>query len=350
MFHVKDNLISGNIVEFVVGKEEAERKENLISKVGNNKIDNFNGAIIQYSLGYSFIEGQAYKDGVPQGKTTRIVRQQRNNSLSGINSNSRETRSTSGTTNRSYTVCYSTYLVTTWPDGSSDWSLMYSYCDSSGSGSETSGGGAGTGYGDPPPPESTDDGDAIPEAKIIYEYINDPCLKSTYNSVTSHDLYNNITNILHNTFGASKDFNIRFVDFNLNNDFLDAKTNAEIWSNGRMDFEVQLNTGSLPNSSKEFAGVTIYHEILHAYLRTTGLEGMLNQHNEMAQSYASKLSSALITAFPTIDPIDAKALAWGGLTGTSAYSAMKANNPAEIDDLEIRNSKHRIHQKGTPCN
>jgi hypothetical protein len=198
-------------------------------------------------------------------------------------------------------------------------------------------------------PNNNDDNDGITEVKDITDDVDDPCLKGTLNSVTSSNLGNGITDILHNTFGGTADFNIHFQDDALNNNMKDGKTHAVIWGSGRMDFDITLNTETLPDASKEFTAATIYHEILHAYLRTTGIIGDL-QHIAMANDYTSKLASSLLSAYPNLDPLDAKALAWGGLEGTPAYDSIRTNHPSEFTDLQSRNAQHRVHTKGTPCN
>lgn len=218
-------------------------------------------------------------------------------------------------------------------------STCQTYC------SNSSGGGGG-GYSEP---GNNDDNDGIAEIKEIIDAVTNACLKSTLNTVISSSLSNNITNILYNTFGGTTDFNIKFADNSLNDDMKDGNTSTTIFTNGRMDFTVTLNTDILPGASKEYTAITIYHEILHAYLRSGGMaSGAGLQHNTMANSYVSGLISSLLSAFPTLDPLDAKALAWGGLQDTPAYDSIRVNHPAEYDDLRVRNSQHRANTKGTP--
>lgn len=69
----------------------------------------------------------------------------------------------------------------------------------------------------------------------------------------------------------------------------------------------------------------------------------------MAINYVIKLTNSLLSAFPSLDPIDAKALSWGGLQNTNAFDSIRSNHPLEYDDLRSRNAQHRIHSKGTPC-
>ena len=199
-------------------------------------------------------------------------------------------------------------------------------------------------------PNNNDDNDGKAETKDVTDNIDDTCIKATFDKITSLNMRNNISDILHNTFGGSKDFNIHFHDDPLGDVMKDGNTVPVIWPSGRMDFDITLNSEVLPNSSREFTAATIYHEILHAYLRTTGLIGNLNHHNSMANDFATKLANALQNAFPGLDPLDAKGLAWGGLDGSAAYDSIRVNHPSELLDLQSRNAQHRVNSKGTPCN
>lgn len=133
------------------------------------------------------------------------------------------------------------------------------------------------------------------------------------------------------------------------NSFL-TKTTPFIYSNGRCDFNITLNTDVLKDASKEFTAATIYHEIVHAYLRTSGVTGYDLQHNAIAAEYESKLESSLKSLFPNLSDLDAKSLSWGGLMDTPAWADFKAKNPSQAQDMEVANSQRRVHTKGTPCN
>jgi len=197
-------------------------------------------------------------------------------------------------------------------------------------------------------PNNNDDNDGVAEIKDITDNVDDPCLKGTLDHVNSSSLGNGITDILYNTFSGTKDFNISFHDNALNNNMKDGKTHSVVWPSGRMDFDITLNTETLPEASKEFTAATIYHEIIHAYLTTNGIIGDL-QHNTMANKYTLKLANSLLSAYPNLDTLDAKALAWAGLEGTPAYDSIMTNHPSEYSDLQLRNSQHRVNSKGTPC-
>lgn len=199
-------------------------------------------------------------------------------------------------------------------------------------------------------PDNNDDQDGKAEIMEITNNINDPCLKATLNNVIDDDIVNKISDILQNTFRAKNDFNINFQDENLNNSMLDGRTNPFFYGTGRIDFNITLNAGVLIDASKEYTAATIYHEIIHAYLITLEVKGQNLHHIYMTEQYVSQLENSLHSLFPNISNLDAKALSWGGLTDTPAWLKFKTDNPLEAQNLEIANSQHRIHSKGTPCN
>jgi hypothetical protein len=199
-------------------------------------------------------------------------------------------------------------------------------------------------------PENNDDNDGKAEVQDITKNVDDPCLSATLDAAIDDNLSNNINEILQNTFNCKTDLNINFLDEDLNNPIKDANTQTISNGKGRLDFNVTLNIGVLPEASKEFTAATIYHEIVHAYLRTGGLTDRNLHEIVIAEKYQSQIESSLHSLFPNISDLDAKALSWGGLMETPAWDKFKTANPKDALDLEVANSKHRIHDKGTPCN
>lgn len=89
---------------------------------------------------------------------------------------------------------------------------------------------------------------------------------------------------------------------------------------------------------------------MHAYLRTTGLTGRNLQENAIAETYQSQLESALLSLFSNLDPTEARALSWGGLTDTPAWANYQSNNPSAALNLQSLNAQHRVNTKRTSCN
>lgn len=199
-------------------------------------------------------------------------------------------------------------------------------------------------------PTNNDDNDNDPEIKDIVKEIDDTCLSATLDAAIIDGLSNNITDLLKNTFGEKSDFNLKFVDEPLNNMMKDGTTRAFMWQNGRLDITVILNTEVLPDASKEFTTATIYHEIIHAYLRTKGVEDKITQENTIANTYQLQIKSALMSLFPSLDPTEATALSWGGLSDTTAWSIYQTANPTDALNLLSLNAQHRVLTKGTGCN
>ncbi len=85
---------------------------------------------------------------------------------------------------------------------------------------------------------------------------------------------------------------------------------------------ITLNRNVTDFASQEFVAVTIYHEVIHAYLTAYfssafAQSGNINDahHQYMAQSCVQYLANALKEMFPGLSDFDSKALAWEGLNG-----------------------------------
>ena len=332
-------ILSGKIIE-VYGKKNyiAENKDNLIEYYTNGQTKNFSLSIIEYDVNYKYLNNAKYENGVKINCTVRVSLNPNINST-----NAQAVTATEG--------CTDWYLITWYSDGSITSDYLFSDCG--GGSGEGYGGddGSGGGSGTPTSPPNNDNGNGKAEIQEITKNVNNPCISGTLNTVISSNLSNNITNILYNTFGGTQDFNINFIDGSLNDYMKDGSTTSYLYSNGRMDFTVTLNTDVLPDASKEYTAATIYHEILHAYLSTAGTPpGTGLQHIAMANDYVSKLTAALMTAFPNLSLLDAQALSWGGLQDTPAFDAIGASDPTLYNNLKAINSQYRVNSKGTPCN
>ena len=203
-------------------------------------------------------------------------------------------------------------------------------------------------------PENNEDFNNIPELKEFKNFIEDPCLAEVFAHVISNSFNNNITNILHNTFNATNDYNLLFMDGNLNDNSLDAYTYPPIpYQNSRIELQIILNTGVLKGASNEYIAATIYHEVIHAYkiARGNGFFGdESTQHQTMALNYLNSMIDFLRNAYPNLTRDEAEALSWGGLERTPIYAFNMRQNPNRMTDLAILNQLHRTKKRGTICN
>lgn len=198
--------------------------------------------------------------------------------------------------------------------------------------------------------EPVDNGDNnYPDVNSIIDSLLSPCLKNTLHSMLLNNYTSQISSMLNTIWGATTDCNIRFLQTDTLPWGVDGITNTTI-SFGIMTQRVRLNQPVLDSASIEYVTTTMFHEVLHAYLNATGQYGNLKNHNTMANQYVNMLSSSLTEHFPSLDPVDVKALAWGGLHDTQAWDSIKVNHPVEYNDLRTRNARHRVHTAGTICN
>jgi hypothetical protein len=96
--------------------------------------------------------------------------------------------------------------------------------------------------------------------------------------------------------------------------------------------------------------VTIYHEIIHAYLGTTKKEEWDNdvQHNTMTSNYYLNLiKGVLMIRFPSISTNNATALRLAGLSDTPYYVNLSRLQKDTVDET-IENYKNKTN--GTYCN
>ncbi|HEU0226912.1 MAG TPA: SprT-like domain-containing protein, partial [Arachidicoccus soli] len=149
----------------------------------------------------------------------------------------------------------------------------------------------------------------IPDANSnAVNNITDDCLKALVQSVINGDSETNpFSNILKTTFGTSSDINITFIQYNGTNEtHIDGRTGGS-----QYHLEIKLNLAALDYSSNENVTATIYHEIIHAYLRTIGVNGESTQHDIIANGWREAMSDQLQEDYPNLSPTDADALAWG---------------------------------------
>jgi len=187
-----------------------------------------------------------------------------------------------------------------------------------------------------------------PDFQLIIDSLTSPCLKNTLNNLLINNYTSQISNMLNTIWGSTLDCNVRFLQTDTLPTDVDARTRTTI-AQGIMTHRIRLNQPILDSASIEYVAAIMFHEILHAYLNATGVYGNTVTHNAIANQYVNMLSSSLSAHFPNLDPIDIKALAWGGLQDTQAWDSIKVNHPAEYIDLKARNARHRVHTSGTIC-
>ncbi|MGE6220673.1 hypothetical protein ACQKCH_12670 [Nubsella zeaxanthinifaciens] len=188
--------------------------------------------------------------------------------------------------------------------------------------------------------------------KEVRDSVKNPCLKAQVNLATTAKT--TILFMLNNTFGGTEifeDLSLTFRDVTTLPDTIDA---IERKLSG-VEYEINLNRNKLPNASKEYILVTVYHEILHAFLDsklTKGSNGYQNlaQHTQMASEYILLMTGALQVAFPGLSSQEAWALSWGGLQDTPFWSSL---TPAQQNTIRDINSRHKdktaSNKLGTYC-
>ncbi|MBC6367265.1 hypothetical protein [Algoriphagus sp. AK58] len=157
---------------------------------------------------------------------------------------------------------------------------------------------------------------------------------------------NQITSLIYNAFGQSEKFNIEIYDITTLADTVDGST---MWMPqlDRLLFTIDLNRNVLSNSSKEYVMVTVFHELLHAYMGYLNINMSTESldHENMANSYLNLLSQALMEHY-SISSTEATHLAWGGLHKTSKWEKLSTHQKNQII---ATNQKYRNSEKGVKC-
>ena len=153
-----------------------------------------------------------------------------------------------------------------------------------------------------------------------------------------------VKEILQAVFGVSADINIKFTASTDLDPGLDGDTKCT-GSTSYFDCVVRLNGTILNQAAKDYTVATIIHEALHAYilyernrLDTTSFKekypiyweyrGNNASHNQMAAKFLDMMTD-VITAFnPRLSALNARALAWGGLSKTWAWNQTSEDTSA----------------------
>ncbi|MBN8837064.1 MAG: hypothetical protein J0I09_07385 [Sphingobacteriia bacterium] len=201
-------------------------------------------------------------------------------------------------------------------------------------------------------PTVTPNGNNIAAITDIKDSLQNECLRKAWDSLYSKGVSDSIVSFLNENFLGSSKFNIvitevtNLVDNNGNS--LDGHTKTVFNPNtGVLDITLQLNSSTLPDATLEFTTATILHEILHAYLRATGVVGKIEQENRIASKYVSTIYNSLKNSFPNFSDDKALAIAWGGLDGTPTWN----NNltQAQKDSFLKENNYQHAGVNGTKC-
>ncbi|GMQ26312.1 hypothetical protein Aoki45_29940 [Algoriphagus sp. oki45] len=190
-------------------------------------------------------------------------------------------------------------------------------------------------------------GDGGQIAYKIENNVQNPCISNQVEKAIDAQFKNQITNLINNAFGQSEKFNILLEDLDLNDNSLDGITGTS-FTDMAVTFTITINSGALASSSQEYIMVTVFHELLHAYMNYLGINMSSNSidHVNMANSYLTLLSQALMEHFE-IGAIDAYHLAWGGLQNTQKWSELSQTQKYHITET---NQKYRSGVKGNKCN
>lgn len=216
-----------------------------------------------------------------------------------------------------------------------------------GTGGTGGGGGAGTGGEFPPdyPREETSQQQQV-DTIALDESMN-PCLSSNIQFAIGHDMNNTISKTINQLFGSTDAINLEFTQsYTMSND---VAGDASGFKSGTVTTVViRLNANVLPYASKEYTSATIFHEAIHAILRLNGTSGSFD-HTTMAATYITKMQNAMLEMYPTLTPLQAEALAWGGLFGTTPWTLKAAAEPARATEIQNTNHLHKTGVAGEPC-
>jgi len=354
VFKLKDNEpFDGKIIE-VVNQNTDQNLDavEFVKSFDQENIPNFTGGILIYDLNYFYITSHFFKDGRLENKTGEISGVAATKNGAEIQSNS--TESTYGQS------CSDWYLVTTYYNSNGSiaeqyWDYLYTECTDIPNGctqdcSGSYGGGSGGNYG----------GNAA--STSVINSTEDPCSKKAVNDALTDGVPNEIRNMFLTQFGSSANSNITFKDVNLPvTDHRDAFVGDKVYNPNGSEFSatINLNLTTFKIRSDEYNYATIYHEVIHAYLRSRfpeNQEGQIilpPQHETMANDFVVKLTAALTSQFLDLSYADARALAWTGLKDTTAWALLPETEKTDLNSrvaYYMDKDNHESVKKGHYCN
>lgn len=110
------------------------------------------------------------------------------------------------------------------------------------------------------------DADGNKVEDFIIDELTNPCAKALL--AQAPNLNNDIARLMRNTFGTSDKFNVIFKEKNsLRGTTTSGETTRLKSSESIIDIEIGLNPDILNSATKEYILATMYHEVIHAFLR-----------------------------------------------------------------------------------
>lgn len=205
------------------------------------------------------------------------------------------------------------------------------------------------------PPTDCDEDIPLPEEPpaVIDTIINvkNTCLKTLIQNILNSNIKSDFHSLVQNYLINDPEITITIEDYTdtLSQNVGEMSPLALVPISGKnyLTGRLRLNLHWLKGASDEFKTITVYHELLHAYLGRLG--GLYNgpsiNHSVMATSYKNMLSSALQAT--GTNSTDADALAWAGLQGTAMWQFRPVSTQEYYTNIELSYMKGGA--KGTKC-
>lgn len=204
----------------------------------------------------------------------------------------------------------------------------------------------------------------IRDLPCIINQLITPCLNNTANNVLDQNLTSTFNQLIQSIFNSNDKVNLILKEGALSNSL--GKTSYVDLDNGFIDVSITLDPSKFLGTSQEFLGAVIYHECFHAivdYL-SNGNVSEDDQHIALYVNYLNLLADALQTAYPSMQPGDAKGLILNGLLNldggtnpppgywkTSLVDKILASSGFTRSQINIIYNRYQVtHTSGTPCN
>lgn len=210
----------------------------------------------------------------------------------------------------------------------------------------------GDGDGTFPPPTTTPPPKPVPCPTVyVINNVNDPCLKNMVKATISAGVTSQVNTLVQGVFGNSDKLNLTFVDVDTLKNYVDGQTkpNGFFDANGKLNITVLLNKNTMPHFSQQYVARVIMYEALHAYMIAKKIPPV-EQHEDMAISYVTKMASSLQQLFPGLSDADAKNLSLGGLTQTTTFQNTIAKDMGLSGSFDATQSSYSIGSSGLRCN